>query len=205
MHEQQVLFKDCVFSFNGAITANNLEEYLKKDLLSETLGNSFYADRRKITTDHWLGGNPLEKDEKRWESTLALNPALLKIEEYIPWWEIKEIPSTIRANLRRIIESRTTAADQIRIDEENQLIRERINGSYLEKEGYIGLVRNGKCDYVAAKFGSTNNCAEGCPTNILVNSTNDFLDNRYLWYVRDETTGFIRTQIRADAGKQESI
>ncbi|CAF1270163.1 unnamed protein product [Rotaria sordida] len=52
MHEQQVLFKDCVFSFNGAIISNNLDDYLKKDILSEILGNNFYADRRKISVDH---------------------------------------------------------------------------------------------------------------------------------------------------------
>ncbi|CAF1389957.1 unnamed protein product [Rotaria sordida] len=52
MHEQQVLFKDCVFSFNGAIISDNLDDYLKKDILSEILENNFYADRRRISVHH---------------------------------------------------------------------------------------------------------------------------------------------------------
>ncbi|CAF4953391.1 unnamed protein product, partial [Rotaria socialis] len=71
MREQQVLFKDCVFSFNGAITSDNLNEYLRRDILSQTLGNSFYADRRKINVDHIVGGDPTEKNETRWLQTLA--------------------------------------------------------------------------------------------------------------------------------------
>ncbi|CAF4841946.1 unnamed protein product, partial [Rotaria sp. Silwood2] len=91
MHEQQVLFKDCIFSFNGAITSDNLDDYLKKDILSETLGNSFYADRRIISVDHWLGGDSTEKNETRWQQILVDNPALLKIEEYVPWSDVIEI------------------------------------------------------------------------------------------------------------------
>ncbi|CAF1307442.1 unnamed protein product [Rotaria sordida] len=101
MHEQQVLFKDCVFSFNGAIISNNLDDYLKKDILSEILGNNFYAD--------------------------LANPALLQIEGYASWSYVIEIDSDVCDNSRKIVKSRTAAVDKIRIDEENQLSEQRNN------------------------------------------------------------------------------
>ncbi|CAF1533633.1 unnamed protein product [Rotaria sp. Silwood1] len=198
MHEQQVLFKDCVFSFNGAITSDNLDDYLKKDILSETLGNSFYADRRKISVDHWLGGDPIEKNEILWQQTLAANPALLKIEEYIPWSDVIEIDPNVRNNLRKIIQARTAAADKVRIDEENRLNEQYINGSYMARKGSIGLLNNDTCDIIPATFGSVKDCSEGCPTNTQIRLNDDFFDNQQLWYVRDETTGFIRARARID-------
>ncbi|CAF1472757.1 unnamed protein product [Adineta steineri] len=199
MHEQQVLFKDCVFSFNGAITSDNLNDYLKQDILSETLGNSFYADRRKISVDHWIGGNPTEKNQTRWLETLADNPALIKIEEYVPWSDVIEIDRDVRENLKKIIQSRTTAADKKRIDEEDQVTKQRINGSYMARDGSIGLLNNGKCDIKPATFGSVEACSKGCPTNVLINGSADFLGNQQLWYLRDETTGFIRAQARINS------
>ncbi|CAF2064098.1 unnamed protein product [Rotaria magnacalcarata] len=198
MREQQVLFKDCVFSFNGAITSDNLNEYLRRDILSQTLGNSFYADRRKINVDHIVGGDPTEKNETRWLQTLAANPALLKIEEYVPWSDLIQINPSVRENLRRIIRSRTAAADQIRMDEENQLNEQRFNGSHLEKDGYIGLLSNGVCNIIPTTFGSVKDCSEGCATHAMVRVSQDFLDNQQLFYVRDETTGFIRSRARID-------
>ncbi|CAF2956474.1 unnamed protein product, partial [Rotaria sp. Silwood2] len=198
MHEQQVLFKDCIFSFNGAITSDNLDDYLKKDILSETLGNSFYADRRKISVDHWLGGDSTEKNETRWQQILVDNPALLKIEEYVPWSDVIEIDPDVRNNLRKMIQSRTAAADKVRIDEENQMNEQRVNGSFLTKTGSIGLLNNGQCDIIPATFGSVKDCSEGCPTNTQININDDFLNNQQLWYVRDETTGFIRARARID-------
>jgi hypothetical protein len=199
MHEQQVLFKDCVFSFNGAITSDNLNDYLKKDIISETLGNSFYADRRKISVDHWLGGNPSEKNETRWRETLAANPALLKIEEYTPWSEVIEIDSAKRDNLRKIIQSRTSAADKIRMDEEVILNEQRDNGSYLAEEGSIGRLKNGVCEIIPETFGSVKDCSQGCPTKVLIERSVDFLDHQQLWYVRDETTGYIQARAQIDA------
>ncbi|CAF3178894.1 unnamed protein product [Rotaria sp. Silwood2] len=199
MHEQQVLFKDCVFSFNGAITSDNLNDYLKKDILSETLGNNFYANRRRISVDHWLGGDPTEKNETRWQQTLVANPALLKIEQYIPWSDVIEVDSDVRENLRKIIQARTTAADKVRIDEESELAKQRINGSFMAREGSIGLVNNGKCEIIPTTFGSVKDCSEGCPTNTQIRINSDFLDNQQLWYVRDETTGLIRARARIDA------
>ncbi len=109
---------------------------------------------------------------------------------------LSEIDPNVRENLRKIIQSRTSAADKVRIDQENQLIEQRVNGSYLAKDGSIGLLNNGKCDITPATFGSVKDCSEGCPTNALITGNNDFLNNRQLWYVRDETTGFIRARTR---------
>jgi hypothetical protein len=108
---------------------DNLNDYVKQDILSQTLGNSFYANRRRIAVDYWLGGDPTEKNETRWRETLAANPALLKR------------------------------------------------------------------DIIPTTFGSAKECSEGCPTNALITG-NDFLGNQQLWYVRDETTGFIRARTR---------
>ena len=196
MREQQVMFKDCVFSFHGAITQDNLVDYLKNDLLSQTLGNSFYANRRKISKDHRLGGDPTRVDEEAWATTIAANPALLKVVQYVPWSDMIEIDPAVRENLRKLIKQRTTLADQVRINEELQLNEQRVNGSHMAKQGSIGLLRNGKCEISPMTFGSVSACQNGCPTNKLLVEGAEFLDQRQLWYARDETTGFIRAQAR---------
>ena len=201
MREQQILFKDCVFSFNGAINSQNLQEYLKKDILSETLGNSFFADRRKIAVDHRLGGDPTENDEARWRSTLINNPALLKIEEYIPWYEIREIRPVIRENLRKIIDKLTFIADKIRIDEENQLMEQRKNRTYLPMDGFVGVVTDGKCMITKTQFASVKECSNGCVTPSMIKTTGDFFENQPIWYVRDESSGFISVKVRAGTRK----
>ena len=115
-----------------------MNNYLKKDILSETPGSSFYVDRRKITIDHWLGGDPTKSNETAWRETLAQNPALLKIEEYIPWSDVQGIDPAVRGKLKELIQARTLAADKIRIDDEDKLAVQRINGSYSARSGFIG-------------------------------------------------------------------
>ncbi|CAF3355403.1 unnamed protein product, partial [Rotaria sp. Silwood2] len=203
MHEQQVLFKDCVFSFNGAITSANLDEYLKQDILNKTLGNSFYAQRRKILLNHRLGGDPSvdQNNETLWRTTLAANPALLKIEQYTPWYEIRAITdSEVRANLLHIIKNRTTAADMVRTRDEAQLAKQRIKRRYQALQGHIGVLNNGVCELTTpVTLGSVANCSEGCSTTVQLKSGSNLISDRPLFYVRDPTTGFVSARVQVDA------
>lgn len=201
MHEQQVSFKDCVFSFNGAITPANLDEYLKQDILAQTLGNSFYAERRKVTVDHRLGGDPTLSNVTEWRRSLGRNPALLKIEEFTPWYDVVEDPD-VKANLQRIIQNRTNAYERNRVREEAQIMNQRANARMLALKGSIGLLNNGVCDIkTSVTLDSTANCSNGCALEARIKSPNGFSYDRPLWYVRDPSTGFVQAQVRLQDGK----
>jgi len=201
LHEQQVLFKDCVFSFNGAITPENLDEYLKKDIRAETLGNSFYAERRKVSIDHKLGGNPASTNVTEWQRSLGADPALLKIEQFTPWYEIVEDPD-VKANLLRIIKNRTDTYERIRIEEEAQIIKQRANVVVLALKGSIGLFNGTNCQITAPVIlNSVANCSNGCGTGLNIKSPTGSFDDRPLWYIRDPATGFVQARVRLQDGK----
>lgn len=201
MHEQQVLFKDCVFSFNGAVTRENLEEYLKKDILAQTLGNSFYAERRKISIDHKLGGDPSSPNVSEWQRSLGGNPALLKIEKFTPWYEIVEDPD-VKANLLRIIKNRTDTQERIRIEEEAQIIQQRANAHLLALKGSIGLLNGATCEITTPVIlNSVANCSNGCGTGLNIKSLTGGLNDRPLWYIRDPATGFVQARVLLQDGK----
>jgi hypothetical protein len=201
MHEQQVLFKDCVFSFNGAITPENLDQYLKQDILAQTLGNSFYAERRKISIDHKLGGNPSSPNVTEWQRSLDANPALLKIEEFTPWYEIVQDPD-VKANLLRIIKNRTDAYEQIRIQEEAQIMNQRAHARILALKGSIGLLNGGTCEITTPVIlDSVASCSDGCATGLQIRSPSSRSNDRPLWYVRDPATGFVQARVVLQDGK----
>ena len=205
MHEQQVSFKDCVFSFNGAITSANLDEYLKKDILRETLGNSFYAERRRVSIDHRLGGDPSRSNVTEWERSLGANPALLKIEELTPWYEIAQDPD-VKANLQRIIQNRINTYERNRIREEAQIMNQRANARKLALKGSIGLLNNGVCEInTPVILDSTENCSSGCALEARIKSPYGVPYDRPLWYVRDPATGFVQAQVRLQDGKYEDF
>ncbi|CAF4059651.1 unnamed protein product [Rotaria sp. Silwood2] len=205
MHEQQVLFKDCVFSFNGSITSENLDEYLKQDILAETLGNSFYAERRKISIDHKLGGKPSLSNVTAWKQSLGPNPALLKIEQFTPWYEIVE-DLDVKENLMRIIKNRTDTYEQKRIQEETQIMKQRANARILSLKGSVGLLNGDTCEITTPVIlSSVANCSNGCTTGLKVRSTSGGLDDRPLLYVRDPATGFVQARIRLQDGKSLHI
>lgn len=201
MHEQQVLFKDCVFSFNGAITSANLEEYLKQDILYQTLGNSFYAERRKISVDHHLGGDPSISNKTLWLQSLPDNPALLKIERYTPWYDTIFDP-VIKQNLKTIIDNLTAISEAQRLADTAELTNQRVNGRYLALQASIGILNNNLCEITnKVILDPVINCSTGCSTPVQIKSTTGFTGDRPLWYVRDPTTGFVRARVRLDAGK----
>jgi hypothetical protein len=201
MHEQQVLFKDCVFSFNGAITSANLDAYLKQDILYQTLGNSFYAERRKISVDHYLGGDPSISNKTLWPQSLPDNPALLKIERYTPWYEVISDP-VIRENLKAIIDNLTAISEAQRLADTAKLTDQRVNGRYLTLQASIGVLNNGLCEITnKVALDPVINCSTGCSTPVQLQSAAGFIGNRPLWYVRDPTTGFVRARVRLQAGE----
>ncbi|CAF3928241.1 unnamed protein product [Rotaria sordida] len=196
MHEQQVLFKDCVFSFNGSITPENLDQYLKQDILAETLGNSFYAERRRISVDHKLGGNPSLSNVTEWQYSLGPNPALLKIEQFTPLYEIVEDPD-VKANLIRIIKNRTDTYEKQRIQEETQIMYQRTNARILALKASVGLLNGGTCEITTPVIlDSVVNCSSGCSTGLKLTSPGGFTHDRPLEYVRDPATGFVQARVR---------
>ncbi|CAF3492650.1 unnamed protein product [Rotaria sp. Silwood1] len=200
MHEQQVLFKDCVFSFNGAITPENLDQYLKQDILAETLGNSFYAERRKISIDHKLGGNPSLSNVTAWQSSLGANPALLKIEQFTPWYEIVEDPD-VKANLIRIIKNRTDTYEQTRIQEETQIMKQRANAHILSLQASVGFLNGDTCETTTpVTLGSVAKCSGECSTGLKLRSLSGGRYDRPLLYVRDPATGFVQARVRFQNG-----
>ena len=193
------------FSFNGAITRENLAEYLKKDILTETLGNSFYAERRKVSIDHKLGGNPSLSNISEWQRSLGGNPALLKIEKFTPWYEIVEDPD-VKANLLRIITDRVDKHERIRIEEEAQLIQQRANARVLSLKSSIGLLNGATCEITTPVIlNSVVNCSNGCSTGLNIKSTTGRLDDRPLSYIRDPATGFVQARVRLRDGEYQSF
>ncbi|CAF3709607.1 unnamed protein product [Rotaria sp. Silwood1] len=81
------------FSNNQATAVTQKPEVLYRLRVENLQLNNFYAQRRKILLDHRLGGDPSvdQNNETLWRTTLATNPALLKIEQYTPWYEISAI------------------------------------------------------------------------------------------------------------------
>jgi hypothetical protein len=201
MHEQQVLFKDCIFSFNSVVTPANLDEYLKQDILAKTLGNSFYAERRKVSIDHKLGGNPALSNVTEWQRSLGANPALLKIEEFTPWYDVVEDPD-VKANLQYIIKSRTDAYEQTRIQEEEQLMNQRANARILAWKSSIGLLNGSTCQITTpVTLDSVASCSSGCATTLKIQSPSGPLNDLPLWYIRDPATGFVQARVRLLDGK----
>lgn len=200
LREQHVQFKDCVFSFNGAVTPANLLSYLEKDILSETIGNSFYGERRNITVDRRFGGNPSILNESEWINSLGRNPALLKIEELTPWYEVAQDPQ-VKENLQSLIQNLTTAADIARIREESEITEERIKRRVLSLQSSIGLLNNDGCQILSARLGPVSNCSRGCTTSIKLQSRTGLLDDRPLLYVRDPITGFVQARLKLADGK----
>ena len=200
MHEQHVLFKDCVFSFNGAITSANLTEYLKQDILRQTLGNDFYANRRRIKVDHLLGGDATLSNDTLWRESIAANPALLKIESYTPWYEVPTLNDAVKENLRRIIQRRTREADLTRAHDEAALNKNLLNQNLEAKKAYIGVLNGGTCSISGPiMLESVPKCINGCSTPISINSTTDVMESRPLEYFRDSETGFVRAHLRVNS------
>ncbi|CAF3564249.1 unnamed protein product [Rotaria sp. Silwood1] len=193
------------FSNNQATAVTQKPEVLYRLRVENLQLNNFYAQRRKILLDHRLGGDPSvdQNNETLWRTTLATNPALLKIEQYTPWYEISAITDpAVRDNLLRIIKNRTTTADMVRTRDEAQLAEQRIKGRYQALQGHIGVLNNDVCELTTpVTLGSVANCSEGCSTSVQLKSRSNLISDRPLLYVRDPTTGFVSARVQVDASK----
>ena len=66
MFEQQISVKDCIFKspyITGGLTEEQLQEYLEMDLEQSPPQDSYYTERRKMSINHHIGGNPELTDE----------------------------------------------------------------------------------------------------------------------------------------------
>ncbi|CAF5187153.1 unnamed protein product, partial [Rotaria sp. Silwood1] len=75
----------------------------------------------QLTLNHRLGGNPTINDHTTWIRTIAANPALLKIDRYIPWWDVLT-DTKIKQNMQKAIADRLdqVAKNQNQLESQNQ-------------------------------------------------------------------------------------
>lgn len=131
MNEQQVIFKNCMVNttnFTDGITQSILEKNLKEELLSRRpCIDHFYWLRRKKYLDHRIGGNILLINHTtQWEKTIILNPAVLLIAKYVPWYDLIT-DQNIQNNLRRVIDQRIAKVNTIRQEQARQIQEQRAN------------------------------------------------------------------------------
>ncbi|CAF1240494.1 unnamed protein product [Rotaria sordida] len=142
MKEQQATLKNCIWSspyFTGGISIDEIKKYLTEDLLSQTPCDSYYSSRRKLAIDHLVGGNIEIQDIELWKQTIALDPALLKVLKYIPWYDaISDI--NIKKNLRKAMTTRINASNIARMSEIDQITAQRTG--LLERSAQYGVRTN---------------------------------------------------------------
>jgi hypothetical protein len=142
MKEQQVTFKNCIWAspyFTGGLSIDEMEKLLKEDLLSQNPCNSYYLLRRKLAIDHLLGGNIEIQDIELWTKTIALDPALLKVIKYIPWYDVIS-DVNIKKNLRQAMTVRINASNIARLSATDQITSQRT--SLLQKSAQSGVRTN---------------------------------------------------------------
>ena len=202
MVEQQVVFKKCMLSMLALVANNLLDTYLTEDLTRNGSTNSFYTQRRQLTLNHRLGGDPTRNDQITWFKTIGSNPALLRIDRYIPWWEVVT-DSKIKNNIQKAIVNRLEQVVKERKEQEIQhqdtLGLTTINisvGLTLPKIVYqsstFSFHEDGKqCSIIGSV---TVNISAICPNEcnlsqlVLTKGTFDRCKNLFT-YVRDNSTG----------------
>ncbi|CAF2891598.1 unnamed protein product [Rotaria sp. Silwood2] len=200
MIEQQVVFKKCMLSMLALIGNNILESYLTADLTSNTTTNSLYTQRRQLTLNHRLGGNPTANDQAAWIRTISFNPALLKIDRYIPWWDVLT-DTKIKRNMQKAIADRLdqVAKKRRQLEAQNQdalglgtvdisvgftLSRIVWDSFFPRQDGQMCLI------FGPILFNTSSLCTNECNLGqfIVTNETLTGLGN-LLTYKRDNTTG----------------
>merc|ERR1719312_633219 len=127
MQEQQVVMKDCMWQspyLTGGLTPEKLEEYLKLDMKKAPPQDSFYLDRRQMSIDHRIGGNPEIGDLTGWQKSLGKNPALIKIYSHVKWSDVASKSGLVSAavvnNLNKAITDRMTQRENERAKENTE-------------------------------------------------------------------------------------
>ncbi|CAF1606176.1 unnamed protein product, partial [Didymodactylos carnosus] len=142
MKEQQTTLKNCIWSspyFTGGMSIDEIEKNLKEDLLSQSPCNSYYLSRRKLAIDHLVGGNIEIQDIELWTKTIALDPALLKVIKYIPWYDVIS-DVNIKKNLRKAMTIRINASNIALMSEVDQITSQRT--SLLQRLAQYGVRTN---------------------------------------------------------------
>ncbi|KAL4511145.1 hypothetical protein ABPG73_008223 [Tetrahymena malaccensis] len=135
MIEKQTVFKDCVFaspSFSGGLSTDQVLLALQNELHGNP-SDEYFAARRQVSIDHKFGGNP--EDPANWESTISLNPALLKINRFISWDNMSANPQ-VRANLQQAINNRIESMKQRQVNHQAEVREQRRIQNCAAKEGY---------------------------------------------------------------------
>ena len=211
MIEQQVLFKKCILSVLALLANNILDRYLKEDLTNGTM-DSFYTQRRQLTLDRRLGGNPIIRDQAAWTETIASNPALLKIDRYIPWWDAvtdakikKNLEKAVLDRLNRVAEKRKAEEAQNpnvlglgKIDVSIGLTLPNIvwDGWFPRQDGY-------KCATIGPVMLNTSAmCANGCDLSQLLLTDEILKQQKNLFTLeRNKSTGSFRLTFKEYDGK----
>ena len=117
-----MVMKDCMWQspyLTGGLTPEKLEEYLKLDMKKAPPQDSFYLDRRQMSIDHRIGGNPEIGDLTGWQKSLAKNPALIKIYSHVKWSDVASKTGLVSAavvnNLNKAITDRMTQRENVSI------------------------------------------------------------------------------------------
>ncbi|CAF1348709.1 unnamed protein product, partial [Didymodactylos carnosus] len=146
MKEQQMIFKDCIFR-TANITDGIPEEELLKNLKQELLANPpcltyYYAVRRMKPVDHFIGGNMLAvSDTALWQKSIVQDPALLRVLQYVPWYDVIENP-TKKENLRQAIIKRYNRTNEERIARASKVRELRTNLTVQAKHVVYRLSNN---------------------------------------------------------------
>lgn len=211
MIEQQVLFKKCILSVLVLLANNILDRYLKEDVTNGTM-DSFYTQRRQLTLDHRLGGNSIIRDRAAWIGTIASNPALLKIDRYIPWSDAvtdnkikKNLEKAVRDRLNRVAEKRKAQESQNpnalglgTIDVSFGLTLPNIvwNGWLPSQDGY-------KCATIGpVALNTSAMCGNGCDVSSLLLTDEAWKQYKNLFTLeRNKSTGSFRLTFKDYDGK----
>ena len=171
MKEQQTVFKDCVWTspyFTNGLTQDQLEATIRDEFLDAHGDYAYYVARRKMTLDHRFGGSP-DSSVPNWMSTIAQNPALLRIDKFEPWDQFVTDP-TIAANLNKAIAFRVAMAKQTR-DIELQTVKQQRIEALKAPRPAKGVAGYGSKSGTARNFAiggqitlaGTDDCPQGLP------------------------------------------
>ncbi|CAF1350146.1 unnamed protein product [Didymodactylos carnosus] len=225
MKEQQTTLKKCIWSspyFTGGMSIDEIEKNLKEDLLSQSPCNSYYLSRRKLAIDHLVGGNIEIQDIELWTKTIALDPALLKVIKYIPWYDVIS-DVNIKKNLRKAMTIRINASNIARMSEVDQITSQRTSllqrlAQYGVRTNYYGADKPAYEIGDRITLGDTHQCPDGlskidlekyCNTGKNVTACSVAYVN-FEWtttwdvplcYERNRTTGSFRVVARRVAGE----
>jgi len=205
MTEQQVIMKDCILQSpdrTGGLSPEQLRQYLKMDLEKTPPMDSYYTERRQMSIDHKIGGNPELTDQEGWKRSIAKDPALIKIYSHVDWAFAAEntqaISSSVVANLRRAIKDRMDKREQARRQEEQAAITKEIedlqgpravtailahgrsgsNAPYMEQGKSLTMAGYSQCPAGLAVESSSKVCNTGVDI-VSMNSQNTHTPLRY--------------------------